>query len=377
MNAFAGILPILKKEVQEILRDPYMLAISFVMPLVLLVLFAYGLNLDVDHIRTSVVDQDGSQQSYDYVRRFQNSGYFDVVQAPRRFSDAQAAMSRDVVKAIIVIPPQFGRRMLQAHSAPIQVIVDGSFPPAATVAIGYAQALGSVASTEQIASRFATEGQAFTPAIDIEPRVLYNPELRTKIFIVPGLLAVILLAFPPLLSSLSIVRERERGSLAQLRLSPVTPAAFITGKTIPYVVIAFIELLTIMAFGVFGFRVPFVGSITLYVVASLIYVAAAVGIGILISSITRSQIVAMLVSLIATLMPSFLFSGFLFPIYNMPRFFQWYSQLFPARYFIDISRGIWLKGNLIPELWIPLLTLAAYTVLILGAAIWRARSLVR
>lgn len=377
MSVLTGILPIFKKETQEILRDPYMLGISFLMPVVLLVLFAYGLNLDVDRIPTAVVDQDGSQRSYDYIRRFQNSSYFDIREASRRFADAQSAMERDRVKAIIVMPPQFGHHISQYRPAPIQVVVDGSFPPTATVAIGYAEALGATASSERLADAFTNGGVPFAAPIDIRPRILYNPELRTQTFIVPGLLAVILLAFPPLLSSLSIVRERERGSLAQLRISLVGATAFIIGKTIPYVVIAFIELLTIMALGILWFRVPFSGSLPLYMTASLVYVAAAAGIGILISSVTSSQIVAMLVSLIATLMPSFLFSGLLFPIYNMPVAFQWYALLFPAKYFIEISRGIWLKGNALPELWLPMAMMVGYTAAILAAAIWRARSLVR
>jgi ABC-2 type transport system permease protein len=373
----ASTLAVLGKETRELLRDPFMLGISFLMPIVLLVLFGYGLNLDVDHIPTAVVDQDASPQSVDYVQRFQQSGYFDIVAAPRRFDEAQRLMSTDRVKAIIVIPPDFARHMSESLPAPIQVVVDGSFPPTATVALGYAQALGAMTSYERIAATFASHGTPFAPPIDVETRALYNPELRTKNFVVSGLLAVILLAFPPLLSSLSIVRERERGSLTQLQISPVGAAAFVIGKTIPYTIIGFLELLIIMIFGITWFQVPFVGSPLLFSFAALVYVGAAVGIGILVSTITKSQVVAMLVSLIATLMPSVLFSGFIFPIFNMPKLFQWYTYLFPARYFIELSRGMWLKGNTFAELWAPMALLTLYASAVLATAIWRARSLIR
>jgi ABC-2 type transport system permease protein len=373
----ASTLAILGKEMRELLRDPYMLGISFLMPIVLLMLFGYGLNFDVAHIPTAVVDQDASAQSVDYTQRFQNSGYFDIVATPRRIDEAQRLMSTDRVKAIIVIPPDFARHMSESLPAPIQVIVDGSFPPTATVALGYAQALGAMTSSERIAAAFASRGAPAALPIDIETRALYNPELRTRNFVISGLLAVILLAFPPLLSSLSIVRERERGSLTQLQFSPVGAAAFIIGKTIPYMIIGFLEFLIIATLGIAWFQVPFVGSPLLFGVAALVYVGAAVGIGILVSTITKSQVVAMLVSLIGTLMPSVLFSGFIFPIFNMPRLFQWYTYLFPGRFFIELSRGMWLKGNTFAELWVPMALLTLYAAAMLATAIWRAQSLIR
>jgi ABC-2 type transport system permease protein len=365
------------REAREILRDPFTLAIAFVMPIVLVFLFAYGMNLDVDHVATAVVDGDKSPQSADYVDRFSRTGYFDVVALPDRFERAETLLRRDAVKAAIVIPPGFARDIRGGRPASAQLILDGSFPPTATVAMSYAQALSAAYSAQTIESIAAREGVGMPPSLDVASRVLYNPDLRTQDFLVPGLLGVILLAFPPLLSSLAVVRERERGSLMQLQIARVGPMAFVLAKLVPYVIIGFGELAILLALGTLWFGVRFNGLLPVFLIVAVLYVVAAAAIGLLVSTFTNSQVVAMLVSLIATLMPSMLFSGFLFPIFNMPTMIQGYTFAFPTRYFIEITRSMWLKGMPLQNTTAAALSLLLYTVVLIAVAVFRTRQLVR
>ena len=365
------------RELREILRDPMTLIIAFVMPIVLALLFAYGMNLDVSHVATAVVDEDKSAQSADYVDRFSRTGYFDVVALPSRVDDAEALMRRDAVKAVIVIPPDFSRAIVSGLPASAQLIVDGSFPPTATVALSYAQAVSAAYSEDTLTAAAARAGMAVPPSVDVKPRVLYNPDLETLDFLVPGLLGVVLLAFPPLFSSLAVVRERERGSLMHLQIARVNPGSFVLAKLVPYIVIGFVELAMLLFLGIGWFGVRFAGSMAAFLPIAAVYVAAAAAIGVLVSTFTRSQVIAMLVSLVATLMPSMLFSGFLFPIYNMPETFQAYALAFPARYFIEITRSMWLKGMPIDATPAAAVGLSLYVVVLVSITIVRARALVK
>lgn len=369
----SAIWPVLKKETREIWRDPYTLGIALVLPLVMLFLFAYGLNLDVTHIPTAVLDLDRSPQSVRYADRFSASGYFDVIDLVSGYDEVERLMDEGRIKVAIVIPPEFSRQLAAARPASVQVLVDGSFPPTARVALGYAQAIGDVSSAELLSAEAARAGRRFVPPVAVEPRVWYNPELASKNFLVPGLFAVILLAFPPLLSTLAIVREKERGSIQQIFVSPVRPYEFILGKLAPYGVIAFAEIALVLLAGLLWFRVPLRGSLPLLLALSAVYVTAAVAIGLLVSTITRNQVVAMILALALTMMPSLLFSGFMFPIFSMPRLLQWYTYLFPARSYMEIARGILLKGVGLRELWPSALLLVAYAGYVLLAASLRFR----
>jgi ABC-2 type transport system permease protein len=373
----SGFVALLSREVREILRDPFTLGIAFVMPVVLVVLFAYGVNLDVDHLATAVVDGDKSQESADYIDRFSRTGYFVIVALPKRFDDAEALLRRDAVKAVVLIPPGFSRDLLGGRAASAQLILDGSFPPTATVAMSYAQALSAVYSAQVIENDAGRAGMRIPPSISVESRVLYNPDLRTQDFIVPGLLGVILLAFPPLLSSLAVVRERERGSLMQLQIARVKPLAFVLAKLLPYVAVGFGELVILFALGTQWFGVRFNGPLPAFLLIAALYVVAAAAIGLLVSTFTQSQVVAMLVSLIATLMPSMLFSGFIFPIFDMPLMIQGYTFAFPARYFIEITRSMWLKGMPLENTEVAAASLLIYTVILIALAVIRTRALVK
>jgi ABC-2 type transport system permease protein len=356
---------VLIKETREIWRDPYTLGMAIFLPLAMLFLFAYATNFDVQDMPLAVYDQDGSAASRDYVMQLTAGDEFHLYSQVWSYAALERLMDSDAVEVGLIIPPGFGKALDSGRPATVQTWVDGSFPPTANVAIGYVAAFNQAYNARQVAAR---SGAAFRPAIAVESRVWYNPGLKSVNFIVPGLFAVILLSFPPLLSALAVVREKEQGSIQQIFVSPIRPAELILGKLIPYGVIAFLEMVIIFTVGIGWFRVPFEGSLALLVVASLIYVFGAVSIGLLISTLTASQVAAMLAAIVLTMMPALIFSGFIYPIFNMPRLMQWYTYLFPARHFVDIARSVALKGAGLGTLWPQVGLMLAYVLAIFGIA---------
>lgn len=360
---------ILRKEALEIKRDPYSLGIAVLLPLIMLILFGYAINLDLTNVRLAVWDQDNSVESREYISSFENSGYFIIKERAESYQDITEYMDKGTLDAALIIPPDFSERLLKGQPAEVQTMIDGSFPPTAEVAINYTQAVNEMQSANWLNLSFQRQGlPQLEEAVSVEPRVWYNPSLESKNFIVPGLFGVLLMAFPPLLSVLSVVREKERGSIQQVLISPIKPYEFILGKLMPYAVIAFFEVLVILAAAVFWFQMPVKGSLLLFLLLAVIYVMCTVAIGLLASTVTKSQVVAMLLAIVITVMPSMLFSGFVYPISNMPTFFQFYTYLFPARFFIEISRGIFLKGNGLLYLWPDILWLLGYTAAIITLA---------
>ncbi len=339
---------VLRKETREILRDPYTLGIALVLPLVMLFLFAYGVNTDVRNIKLIVLDFDHTAASRDYTQAFINTGYFNLVADVQDYGQIQDMLDRDQADVALVIRSDFEKTLSSGGQSEVQTILDGSYTPFAQVAQSYVEAINADynrrIATNYIESR---TGQSLGRhvALTVESRVLYNPALKSVNSIVPALFGVILMAFPPLLSALAIVREKERGSIQQVFVSPIRPVELILGKLIPYGVIAFIEMMIVLAGGIFWFNVPFRGSLLLFIAASALYVLTTVGIGLLVSTLTRSQVTAMLLAIVLTIMPSMLFSGFIFPIHTMPAAMQVYANSFPTRYFVDLARAIVLKGQ--------------------------------
>jgi ABC-2 type transport system permease protein len=350
------------KELREIRRDPITVWVALVLPLVMLYLFGSALSLDVHDAPLAVYDLDRSTESRALVRAFTNSGYFRQVAEIGREQEIERLLDRSRVRLVLVIPPDFSAELTRGGRATVQTLLDGSYSATAMVIAGYAEAIVGSYQAPQRRADLAM------PVLALEMRVWFNPALRSADYIVPGLFAVILMAFPPLLTALAVVREKETGSIQQIFVSPIRPWQLIAGKMIPYASIAFLQMVMILVAGLWWFELPFRGSIPLLLGASAIYVLCTVGIGLLISTVTRSQLVAMLLALVITLMPAFLFSGFLFPIFTMPDMMQVYTYLFPARYFIEISRGVAMKGVGIEVLWPQLLVLTGYTVLVFWAA---------
>ncbi|WP_024302678.1 ABC transporter permease [Pseudogulbenkiania sp. MAI-1] len=359
---------LLRKETIEILRDPITLAVAVVLPLIMLFLFGYGVSMDVENVPTAVYDQDRTPQSARFIDTFVQSGYFKHhrnLWSPRQ---VDAALDRADATMVIVIPPGFARRLAAGSEAPVQILIDGSFSPTALIVSNYAAAVVNRFSTRLAEERLAEFGLTASGLVRLESRVWYNAPLKTVNYIVPGLFAVLLMAFPPMLTALAIVRERERGTIEQIYVSPVSPAMFILGKIIPYAVLAFGEMLLVLAVGTAWFDIPLRGSLGLLLGASLIYVFVTVGLGVAVSAVARTQVAAVLLSSVGTLMPSFLFSGFLFPIATMPYLLQLYTYAFPTRYFNDISRDLFLKGVGIEYLWGNIALLALYAVVLFAAA---------
>ncbi|MBI3772748.1 MAG: ABC transporter permease [Gammaproteobacteria bacterium] len=348
------------KEVREIRRDPVTLAVAILLPLLMLYLFGSALSLDVKDAPLAVYDLDQSPASRELSEAFSRSGYFKRVHDIRSEHEIAAVLDGGQARLILVIPADFSRKLARGESASVQTLTDGAFSATAMVVVGYAEVIIQNYALQQLAAR----GGATPMLIRVEGRVWYNAALESVNYIVPGLFGVILMAFPPLLTALAVVREKESGSVQQIFVSPIRPYQFIAGKMIPYAVIAFLEMLMILAAGVGWFAIPFRGSLALFLAATVIYVFCTVGLGLLISSVTRSQLVAMLLALLVTLMPSFLFSGFLFPTFTMPPMLQMYTYLFPARYFIEIARGIAMKDVGLALLWPQFLALLFYTMLV-------------
>jgi len=349
------------KETHEIARDPITIWVSLLMPLVMLFLFGYAISLDVKDVPLGVWDGDRSAASRRLVDAFAQSGYFTLAPAVESEAELTRALQDGKIKLALVIPEAFGERLTRHAPTAVQVIVDGTFSNTAQIVAGYADAI--------VLESFAPA----RPLVSPEVRVWYNPEMRSVNYVVPGLFGVILLAFPPLLTTLAVVREKETGSIQQIFASPLTSAEFIAGKLVPYGLIAFVQVLLVMGLGLVWFEVPFRGELTLLLGVSLIYVFCTVGLGLLVSTLTRKQVVAMLLALTLTLMPSFLFSGFLFPIFTMPYVLQLYAAAFPGQYFIELSRDIVMKGAGLRDIWFNVAALLAYTLAVFWIAAWRFR----
>jgi ABC-2 type transport system permease protein len=348
------------KEAREIRRDPITIFVAIAMPLVMLYLFGSALSLDVRNAPMAVYDLDRSAQSRDLVAAFPHSGYFGRVHAVSDEREIGTLLDRGEARLVLVIPADFSTRLARGEPASLQALIDGSFSATAMVIAGYAEGIVQDYGWNQAQARIGS-ARRDSPVVRVESRVWFNASLESVYYIVPGLFGVILMAFPPLLTALAVVREKESGSVQQIFVSPIRAWQFILGKMIPYAVIAFLEMAMILAAGLLWFRVPFHGSFLLFLAAAALYVLCTVALGLLVSSATRSQLVAMLLAILLTLMPAFLFSGFLFPIFTMPAAMQVYTYLFPARYFVEISRDIAMKGAGIEVWWEQLLALAAYT----------------
>ena len=350
---------VITKETYEIIRDPVTVGIAAIMPLMMLFLFGYAISLDIENVPFGVLDNDQSPASRALVDRFPNSGYFRFKQAFRSEAEAKRSLHRGEIKLVLVIPPRFHARIERQEAPPVQLLVDGTFSSTAVLVAGYAQSI------------MASANRKGTPQIIVETRIWYNPELRSVNYVVPGLFGVILMAFPPLLTTLAVVREKETATVQQIFASPLTRSEFLAGKLVPYGVIAFAEIVTVILAAVLWFDVPTRGNLGILLPAGLIYVFCTVGMGLLVSTFTQNQLIAMLMSIMVTLMPSFLFSGFLFPVFTMPLVMQLYARIFPAAFFVDLSRGVVLKGSGLADLWPAILVLFVYTIVVFALAVWR------
>jgi len=358
-----------RKEFIHIIRDPFSLGMALGLPVMMLVLFGFALTLDVDRVPLVVWDQDGTTASRDLVSRFSGSRFFSLRRAVWGYQAISRAFDTREALVALVVPYGFARDVETSRPAQVQVIVDGSDANTGTIALGYAEAvvLGYQAQVTLDASR--RRGlPPVAPAVDERPRVWFNADLESRNFIIPGLMAVILMVIAALLTSLTVAREWERGTMEQLVSTPVKGLELIVGKLIPYFAISGIDLVLAVVMAEYVFHVPFRGSLVLLFATAAIFIAGTLSAGMLISVSFRNQMLASQVAILSTFLPAFLLSGFMFSITNSPKAVRMLSYLVPARYFVDIIRAIYLKGTGLREIWPDTLLLAAFGVLMFALA---------
>jgi ABC-2 type transport system permease protein len=346
-----------------------MLRLVIVAPIIQLVLFGYAVTTDVKHIPTAVIDADKSRESRELVVRFSNTGYFDVLAVLERPQDLVPWMDSGRVQAGVHIPRGFARSLARGESAPLQIIVDGTDSTTAGVVLGYASGVLKRYSEEVLEERLRRL-RVHLPMVEERTRVWFNPELKSVNYMVPGVLCTILLVVTMVLTSMAIVREREIGTLEQIVVTPIRAAELMAGKTIPFVLLGFVDMVLILLVATLWFRVPLRGSLLLLFALASVFLLTTLGLGLFISTVSHTQQQAMMTALFIML-PSILLSGFMFPIENMPHIIQWMTYLIPLRYFLNIVRGIFLKGVGIEVLWGDVLALLVIGLMLFILASWR------
>jgi ABC-2 type transport system permease protein len=363
----ARALVIAKKELIQLRRDRMTLAMMVVLPLLQLLLFGYAINTDVRHIPTLVFDQDRSAQSRDLARSLQATGFYDLVGAVESYDEIARALAAGRARAALVVPARYASDLASGRPSTLQLVVDGSDPQVVASATNTAAALVGARSLELALSHSSPLGPVLSEPIRLEPTIWYNPELRTAVYVVPGLIGVILTMTMVMLTAMAIARERERGTLEQLIVSPVRRLELMVGKIVPYVSLGYVQMTIILIAGRVVFGVPILGSLlTLYLLA-LVFIAANLSIGLFFSTVARTQQQAMQMSFFF-LLPNMLLSGFMFPFEAMPRPAQWIGQALPLTHFLRIVRGIALKDVGIRDLWLELAWLGALLVLLVSLA---------
>lgn len=367
----ARVFYVMYKECIHIVRDPRTLAMIFLFPVLELILLGYAITTDIEHLPTIVLDQDVTLQSRDLIQAYRASNYFDITRHARSEEELGRLIDKGTYRAGLIIPSGYGRDLEKAGRGQISFVIDGSDPSVASTAFSAAQTIAQARSLELAVVTIGLDPQDL-PGIEVHPRVWYNPDMKSVNFMIPGLIALILQFLTTLFTSLSIVREREQGTIEQLLVTPIRPAELILGKVAPYVAISFFCLAEILAIGVFWFDVPIRGSVILLLALSLLFLLTTLGLGIFISTVARSQQEAMFLSFF-TLLPAVFLAGFLFPLEAMPQALQWISYVVPLRYMMIIVRGIILKGVGLRVLAGEVMALAIFGVVIFSIAAKRFR----
>ncbi|MFH0963053.1 MAG: ABC transporter permease [Planctomycetota bacterium] len=374
---FERILRILTKEFIQVFRDPRMRSVVFLMPVVQLIVFGYAVTTDVRHVATAVSDLDNSVASRELVARFVNSGYFDVVAVESRPSRLLELLDRGDVQAVLRVNSGFAADLRANRSAEVQLLLDGSDSNTAGVVLSYASKIASEFSRTVLVTRLSRVQGIFQPpgAVRFQTRAWFNENLESRNYYVPGVVAILLTLLTLILTSMAVVREKEIGTIEQIMVTPISRVEFIIGKTLPFALIGFWDVLLITSVAALWFHVPIRGSLLLLLFSSAVYLMTTLGVGLLISTVSRTQQQAMMTTFLF-FFPANLLSGFMFPIANMPRPVQWLTLANPLRYFLVIIRGIFLKGVGISVLWPQILILALMGVLTLTLASLRFRKTV-
>ncbi|MDR3723904.1 MAG: ABC transporter permease [Terracidiphilus sp.] len=354
-----------RKELIQIVRDKRSLGIVVVMPVTLMLLFGYGVNLDLKHSPIYVYDQDASQQSQDLLKRFQSNSYFHIVRAVDNYAALSRALDSGEARMALVIPWNFSRQLSQGGTVKVQALVDASDDNSANVLIGYTQAVMQGYSAGIQVESLRSRGVAIQSSpIAVQTRTWYNENLESSSFIIPGVLALVMSVIGAFLTSLTIAREWERGTMEQLISTPVSAMEIMLGKLTPYFVLGMFDVAICAVLAIAWFHVPFRGSYLTLAFSSALFMIVVLSMGFLISVVAKNQFAASQISLIITFLPAFLLSGFLFAIEQMPVPLQWITHIFPARYYVSILKKIFLKGTSIAMLGSDLIPLLVFTVLL-------------
>lgn len=358
MNA-GRLTAVARKEWIQLRRDPRSMILAFVLPVIMVLFFSYAITWDLDDIPLAVVDQERTAESRALVERFSASGYFSVQRILDRVPEAEHVLVRGEVRAVLVIPPGFTAALHGTGPSPVQFLLDGSDANTATVALTYAEA---------VAAGFGMPAAA-RPPITLDTRVWYNETLRSRNMIVPGLVAVIMSIIAAMLTALTIAREWERGTMEQLAATPVRRTEVVIGKVLPYLAIGLFDVALVVLMGVLLLGVPFRGDLALLVVLTTLFLLGALGLGTFISAALKSQVLATQVAMVATYLPALLLSGFMFAIANMPPVLKAFTWAVPARYYVSVTRAIFLKGAGLRDLWPEALAMILFATIGLALAV--------
>ncbi len=367
---FKRIIAIIGKETRELLRDPLYLGLALVVPMMIIIIMGEGMTLDVKNIPVAFYDRDRSAASREYISSFTNSEYFKLFGILDREGQAEELMAQGKIRLCVEIPENFSERLTGNKPVSVRVSVDGSFPSRSEVITGYVGAINQQTNNLLIERYKSVYGQNISlPSAELIAVSWYNPTLESKNFLVPGLISTILMFYPSLLAALIVVREKEVGTIYNLYCSPVKGWEVVIGKAVPYIVISFVAYLLIFLLSVLFFEVRFTGSFVALTVSALLFLICTVGYGLLVSIIASSQLAAMFITILTTMLPSFFYSGFLSPVTSQSALGQFISIFLPSTYFMYIVRGIYLKGASFAIIWPDLLALLIYAIILYFLAI--------
>ena len=371
---FRRLFSLVRKEFIQIVRDPRTLAMTFMMPVVMLFLLGYAATNDVRNIDLAVFDQDQSPGSRRLIEAYKVADYFRLSRVVSSEEEMRDLIDNNSVRAGLIIPPGYGRAINGWRSAEVAFLLDGSDPTVATTALAAATMIGQAQSTRIMTERLEKRGMndALRFPIDVRTQVLYNPGLVNAYFMVPAMIGMILQYLTTMLTATSIVRERERGTIEQLIVTPLRSWELMLGKLTPYVLLAFLDTIEVLVIGVLVFKVPITGSTMLLMLLTGLFLVTTLGIGLLISTVANTQQEAMITTMF-TILPSIFLSGFFFPLAAMPTWLQAVSYLIPLRYFLIIARGIVIKGVGVSALWPEVFALVIFAVVVMGTAVLRFR----
>ena len=372
MNGAAGrIGAVVRKEFIHVGRDPRLLAVVLVMPIIQLLLFAYAISFDVRNLPTVVVDLDRTPDSTAYLRAYEASGLFQVTAHETTLAAVDESFARNEARVAVVVPAGFARSLARGEAAQVGVFVDGSEPNSARVAQTYSAALNQLYGRSLAVAWASTQGLDLRQTGLVEPRLRtwYNPDRASSIFLIPGLMVVIIMIVTAQQTAVTLVREREQGTAEQLMVSPLRRIELMVGKLTPWVIMAFLDVAVIAAVGALLFHVPMRGDLLALGVGAVLFVASCLGIGLIVSAVAPSLDTANMAAFLIAFLPAFLLSGFAFALDQIPPVLDWISRIFPARYMVTISRGVLLKGAGFDELWPQVAALAAYATVALLIAV--------